>query len=42
MEESASLEAEASGVGNLVGHQALPLPPPMSGGSLLFGILCRQ
>ena len=33
MEESASLEAEASGVGNLVGHQALPLPPPRRPGA---------
>lgn len=41
MEESASLESEASGVGNPVGHRALSAPP-MSGSSLLFGILYRQ
>lgn len=41
MEESASLEAEASGVGNPVGHRVLSTPLT-SGSSLLFGMLYRQ
>ena len=33
MEESASLEAETSRVGNLVDHRSLPLPPPRRPGA---------